>query len=148
MVGLRGGDLLENGAGLQQIGVGLVGWRRGGGDAQRIENRGLGIVRICRGEPGHRIAVGDGPRALIRRLDAVVQLRYGVDIGGLAAGLQSSFPCAGGGVTALLKRSGGALPGREGVAPTAQRDAPVGHPTTRVGFDRGFEGGDGTRELE
>ena len=47
----------QNFGGLLLVGVILVGWRRGGDQSQREEDRGFSILRIARGESLHCLAL-------------------------------------------------------------------------------------------
>ena len=136
-------------AGLQLVRVGLVGRRRGGRERQRVEDRRLGVVRIGRGDAGHRVTVRHDARALIdasrSRRTAAPRPRC------TPARVRSSAPIA-------FARFTASRPGckplpvtdghRERIAPSRQRDAPRRHRARRVGRQRRVELLDGMRELE
>ena len=139
---------IENGAGLVLARVGLVGRIRRERDRQRVEDRGLVVCRILRGERRHGIAIRPGPLGLADALVVRVEVRRGVDVGALSLGFRGQRPGRGNRGEAQLQLRGRFQPGRERIPPSAERDAPLRHRARRVCFQCRVERIDGSRELE
>src|SRR2546425_11295968 len=73
VVRLLGEYLFENRASLELVGVGLVGGWRGGIQGERIEDRGLVIVRIAGVRAFHRLFVGNGSTAMITLVPVAIE---------------------------------------------------------------------------
>jgi hypothetical protein len=148
MVGVRGEQLFQDGARLQQVGVGLVRGRHRLGEGERVEDRGLHVVGMARRHRRHRVAVGEYPRALVPAVGVTVQLGRGRDVPAFPLGLGAGPVGPLDRILAPPDLRRRLLPSREGIAPGAEGQAPVGDPAGRVRGPGGLEGLDGRCELE
>jgi hypothetical protein len=138
----------EDAGGLQPARIGLVAQVLGRGQRQGVESRGLGILGMAARELAHRITVGLDPVLLGGALTVDVQLRGGVDVGALAVGLGADCTRALDRGEPLPDLRRGPESDGERIAPSAERDAPLGHGTGRVDLHCRLERGDCGTELE
>src|ERR1035441_6905364 len=106
--------------------VGRVG---GGGEGQCVEDGSFGVLRISSTDRSHCTFVCQDAGTLIGIDRIGEEMRYSLHIGTLARSLRIRGTRLCDGFEALLKLRLRLKTGNEGVAPTAQRDTPVGHRT-------------------
>ncbi len=121
---LRLPELLQDCAGFQLIGVRLVGRIRRRRERERVERRGLGVIRVARRKTAHRVPIAQHARALVERIRIVEQRRARSDVVALARRLRAGRLRAGERVAAGLHLRGWPLRDREGVPPLRQTDSP------------------------
>jgi hypothetical protein len=92
VVRVHGEQRLEDRARLHEVRVGQVVRRRRLRERQRVEDHGLHVLGVARGEGGHRVAVGDHARVLVPVLGITVQLGGCGDVGLLALARDGGTP--------------------------------------------------------
>ena len=122
---------LEDRRRLELLGVRLVGRHRGGVERERVEDRGLAVARVARGQLLHRLLVGDRPRPVVDLVVVLVEDLDRRDVVELALALRAGRPGARDGGRAVAQHLRGGRPA-EGVLEHGHRDAPVGDPAGRV----------------
>ncbi len=137
-------DLFEDGPGLELLGIGLVARQRRLVESERVENGSFRIVRIFLRQPFHRFFVGQPALRLINLVVVFVVKLDRREPVALAFGLGADR-------LALLHRLQSVLQSRccqrqdQWVGTVADRDAPVGDGTLRIGGSGLGEGLDAVR---
>src|SRR5690348_8274821 len=125
--------------------VGKVG-RHGQGKC--VEDGSFGVRGVLRCNLGHCVTVGVEPGLLGYNFESVVEAGSGSDVVALAlcprSGLRGRRNCR----AALIEGRACLQSGREWVAPTAERNSPIGHSTPWVGYKSLPEFGNCRAELK
>jgi hypothetical protein len=137
----------EDGARLQQIGIGAIGRQRRLIECQRVEDARLRILLVGIRQFLHRLLIGNGPGARVHVRGVLVEQRHSLDVVALPLRLgRRSTPFVYG---CLPERDRlHASEATERVPPPAHRDAPTRHRAVGILRQHLFERIDGGREPE
>src|SRR5579863_6514157 len=132
MLRLLAKQRFQYGPRLELFGIGLVSRISRNRERKRVEDRSLRIFRVARREPRHRVTIRVQPNRLGCGFERFVEAGSGIHVVALALRVRLGRFGRLNSLTALIEKVARLQSGSKGVAPTAQRNTPVGHGAARV----------------